>query len=109
MPELQHLHSAHVGPTNVGSNRLTRSLAQSRLLGDAELAELRAAVCEYVCVQRGTGVPPEAIIVHIKRLVTQALPADAAADARQPLMARVVDWSISAYYGDPRPDGHAQG
>lgn len=108
MPELQHIRPASIGPTNIGASQITRALARSSLVGDAELTELRAAVSEYVQVQRATGLAPEATIVHIKRLVTQALPADAPVEMRQPLIARLIDWVLTAYYGETRADRPAR-
>jgi hypothetical protein len=102
MPELHDIRSTSIGPTNIGSLRVTRALAAMRLLDDDALAELRAAVCDYVCVQRALGATPEVLLAQIKQFVTRALPADGSFELRQAVTTSVVEWAIGAYYASGR-------
>ena len=106
MPELHDNRSTPMGPTNIGSNRITRSLAGIRVLDDVALTDLRVALCDYVRVQKALGGAPETVLAHMKQLVTRALPVDADFELRQSVTTSVVDWCIAAYYGNS-PQAHS--
>lgn len=103
MPELHDTRSASIGPTNIGSSRITRALGAMQLLDDVELTDLRVAVCDYVRVQKALGGTPEAVLAQMKQFVTRALPVDVSFELRQAVTTSVVDWCIAAYYGSSQP------
>lgn len=99
MPELHDIRSTPIGPTNIGSSRITRMLATMQLFDDDALTELRVAVCDYVRVQRALGGTPEAVLAQMKQFVTRALSVDVSFELRQAVTRDVVEWCIAAYYG----------
>lgn len=64
------------------------------------LAELRAGTTVQVCALRARGVPPERVLCEVKTSFRDAMAAEGWGDPRamEPLMRRVVRWSIEAYY-----------
>lgn len=66
----------------------------------ALLAELRAGTTVQVCALRARGEPPERVLRHVKSMIRNALSAEGWRDplAVEPLLRRVVQWSIEAYY-----------
>jgi hypothetical protein len=81
------------------------SAALARLpLHEAAVNELRSAICTYVRTQKARGAPPEIVLGRVKGLV-QTLPlsrwgSSYALEIHRELMAVVVAWCISAYYGE---------
>jgi hypothetical protein len=53
-----------------------------------------------VCALRARGEPPERVLREVKRTFRSALEAEGWGDpvTMEPLMRRVVQWSIEAYY-----------
>ena len=63
--------------------------------------QLRASVADLVGELRGAGVPVERTIEEIVGLVRDAEGVTWRAESSDPLLARVMRWSIEAYYDDP--------
>ena len=64
------------------------------------LAQLRAIVTRNVCRLRAEGARPEQVLVQVKTWLREAITAERWNEPRilEALNARVVDWSIAAYY-----------
>jgi len=64
------------------------------------LAQLRAIVTRNVCRMRAEGAWPEQVLVQVKTWLREAMTAERWNEPRilEALNARVVDWSIAAYY-----------
>jgi hypothetical protein len=64
------------------------------------LAQLRAATTMQVCALRARGEPPERMLRAVKTMLCDALTLEGWMHpaAVEPLMRRVVRWSIEAYY-----------
>jgi len=67
--------------------------------------QLRASVVDYVGELRGEGMPVERTIEEVVGLVRDAEGVAWRAEASDPLLTRVVRWSIEAYYDDPALQG----
>jgi hypothetical protein len=104
MSDLDHTVATPIGPVNIGSNRISQAIAAAGKLDDMMFTNARAAVCDYVRVQRAVGTAPESIIARVKGIVHSSCPADVSFDARQALMTRLVEWCIETYYGSESPD-----
>ncbi len=65
------------------------------------LAHLRSTVTRYVSERRAAGVPVERVIPEVKGLVRAAVSCEGWFDPADTLMAQVVRWAITAYYGQP--------
>jgi hypothetical protein len=86
---------------------------QSRLLGprfplaDRTEREIRETVCEYVDQLKELGLPPERIIVAVKRLANEAgvratsrlVATPATLEGADKLLVDMVAWCIERYYG----------
>jgi hypothetical protein len=69
------------------------------LPGLGPLDQLQHALRRYVVRLRAHGVPPEAVMVHIKRTVRDVLPSRTPEWSAYLLTEAVVEWSIDAYDG----------
>lgn len=69
------------------------------------LAQLRAAITMHVARLRAHDVPPEQVVIEVKRLVREAEGNHAWADGTEIIVAQVVRWSIDAYYDQPELRG----
>jgi len=64
------------------------------------LAQLRAIITRHVCRMRAEGAWPEQVLVVMKTVLREAMTAERWNEPRilEALTARIVDWSIAAYY-----------
>ncbi len=64
----------------------------------SEAPGLREAVCGYVGELKAQGDPPERVLVKLKRLVHDALPAGDSLREPSTILGEVVTWCIDEYY-----------
>jgi hypothetical protein len=74
-----------------------RALYRTPLPGLGPLDRLEHALRRYVGRLRAHGVPPEAVVVHVKRTVRDVLPSRTPEWSAYLLTEAVVQWSIDAY------------
>jgi hypothetical protein len=65
------------------------------------LGHLRSTLGRYVRQRREAGLPVERVLPEVKGLVREASALAGWFDPADTLMAQVVRWTITAYYGDP--------
>lgn len=78
--------------------------------------EIQREVCAYADELKDLGLPPERVIVAVKRVANEAglhttrrvVPSSIQLDGKDKLLVDMVGWCIERYYGrPPRTDGHA--
>jgi hypothetical protein len=74
-----------------------RAVYRTPLPGLGPLDRLEHVLRKYVVRLRAHGVPPEAVIEHVKRTVRDVLPSRTPEWAAYLLTEAVVQWSIDAY------------
>ena len=67
------------------------------------LGRLESTVGRFVRGRRDRGLPVERVLSEVKGLVREASALDGWCDPADTLMARVVGWTIMAYYHEPEP------
>jgi hypothetical protein len=77
--------------------RDVRAVYRTPLPGLGPLDQLEHALRRYVVRLRAHGVPPEAVVVLIKRTVRDVLPSRTPEWSAYLLTEAVVEWSIDAY------------
>ena len=87
-------------PLGVAAEHFARAIEQSDHRSQASTAELREAACQYVRELKAQQLPPEQVLVSVKRLITsvRGRPEDEDDDARRRLLQQVITWCIDAYY-----------
>jgi|ERR1700734_589402 hypothetical protein len=74
-----------------------RAVYRTPVPGLGPLDRLEQALKRYVVRLRAHGVPPEAVVVHVKRTVRDVLPSRTPEWCAYLLTEAVVKWSIDAY------------
>jgi hypothetical protein len=74
-----------------------RAVYRTPVPGLGPLDRLEHALRKYVVRLRAHGVPPEAVVVHVKRTVRDVLPSRTPEWSAYLLTEAVVQWSIDAY------------
>ena len=94
---MRELHE-HQAALRSRADALVRMADAARSQGAAIRAELRPSVIAFVRRLRDDGVPPEAMLVEVKAVLRDALPAELEPRDAQALVDDAVRWSIDAYY-----------
>jgi hypothetical protein len=85
---------------------IVRSLDAAQAQRNFDTGEARTAVAVCARAARVAGVPPEKLIIELKRLMREVALPEMRAWYRSVLTDRVIVWAIEAFYGI-EPDGTA--
>ena len=87
-------------PLSHAAQRFALAIKHSDYQSEAAATEMRDAARAYVRELRAQSLPPERVLVCVKRLIAivPAHPHDEDDDARRHLLEQVITWCIEAYF-----------
>jgi hypothetical protein len=84
--------------TAITPDAIRRALADAAHTRDYESDELRDAVAQFASDLRGTGFPPERVLVVVKQVVDEYALTGVSGWWRSILTDRFVRWAVEGYY-----------